>query len=413
MIKMLDYLIIVEILSDVLNGQNLTESFKQHIITAEKINVGRIKDISYGVLRNYNILKCIIDKLVHKKPDIEIEIVLLIAIYELKFSKKPHFATVNEIVNLTFRLSGKQSFKSFVNAVVRNYLRTSNELEQSIKSDEFKFNCPKWLIEKLKIDHPKEYINIINTQNQKPKLGIRVNNKKTSLAEYIEVLKEYEINHVLIENKIIITDSITMDNLPGFETGAVSVQNISAQKLTDLVKLNPGEYVLDACSAPGGKTCQILENNEVNLIAQDIDDARLVKVKQNLTRLDLSAKLVVADASKIDWWDGKLFDTVIADVPCSASGTIKRNPDIKIQRQANDINNFVNTQRKIIENLWQVVKPGGQLVYITCSIFKEENSLNTKYFTNKFKDMQITSELEILPTEYADGFYYCIIQKQG
>ena len=127
---MLDYLIIVEILSDVLNGQNLTESFNQHIITAEKINVGRIKDISYGVLRNYNILKCIIDKLVHKKPDIEIEIVLLIAIYELKFSKKPHFATVNEIVNLTFRLSGKQSFKSFVNAVVRNYLRTSNELEK-------------------------------------------------------------------------------------------------------------------------------------------------------------------------------------------------------------------------------------------------------------------------------------------
>ena len=412
---MTDYIIIIKILLDVLNGKNLTNSFAEHINqTYDKINIAKIKDISYGVIRNYNILNCIVTKLVAKKPNIKIEIIILIGIYELKFSKKPEFAVTNEIVNLSYKVSGRANLKSFVNGVLRNYIRNINTIEIELgKIEEYNFNFPYWLIGKLKHDYPKEYKAIIENLNLKPKLGIRINKKVTTITNYGLKLNEQLIKFQIIDDKIVITDSLTIENIPGFNDGDVSIQDISAQKLIELIKLKPDEYILDACSAPGGKMCQILENSTSNILGLDIDGRRLSKVQQNLTRLKLSANLVIADARKIDWWNGKSFDTIIADVPCSASGTIKRNPDIKLHRKAGDINDFVKTQREIIQNLWQMVKPGGQLVYITCSIFKQENSSNIEYFTSKFKDMQVENELLLLPSPYADGFFYCILRKRN
>ncbi len=198
---------------------------------------------------------------------------------------------------------------------------------------------------------------------------------------------------------------------PLFKEGYVSVQDVSAQQLLDFIEIKDEFRILDACSAPGGKACQILENNNVDIIALDIDQKRLAKVKENIDRLELNANLICADATNLNWWDSKPFDMIIADVPCSASGTIKRNPDIKFHRKLKDIKNFVNLQQKIVVNLWNILKPGGKLVYITCSIFKEENELNIDFFKKKLKNIKVNKEINILPTESQDGFFYSILEK--
>ena len=220
-----------------------------------------------------------------------------------------------------------------------------------------------------------------------------------------------EIAFTLVDDKISLLKTTAVDELPLFAAGGVSVQDIHAQKLIDLIIFKEGDYVLDACSAPGGKLCQILENYNVEALALDIDQNRLNRVQQNLDRLKLTAKLILADASHANWWDGRKFDVIVADVPCSASGTLKRNPDIKIHRTPRDINNFVAQQRQIIKNLWQMLKPNGVMVYISCSIFKEENQDNIEYFKDTLPQIQISQELSLLPTQYADGFFYCVMKK--
>ena len=480
-----DYQIIIEILSQVLAGRNLNEAFTNGIAKADaQINIGKVKDVSYGVLRYYYSIDAILNKLVAKKPkDQAIYIILLIAIYEIKYTKKPKFAIANDLVELSYTLTKNAQIKNFVNAIVRNYLRTSIEIENDLAAaPEFKYNFPLWWIKKIKEDYrPKsplssilnnidtdtntraneidryteiskhgsriksgmtgsvsmitgsvsmitgslpmvtevlppgsiysKYEEVLLNLNQIPKINLRVNVRKTSVNDYVKELQKSAIEYVLIDSKISLTQSISVDKIPLFAEGFVSIQDLNAQKLIDLIKPAAGEYVLDACSAPGGKLCQILENFDVETVGLEIDDSRLDKVRQNLTRLGLIAQLINADASGLDWWDKRQFDLVVADVPCSASGTVKRNPDIKLHRQPSDIANFVTTQRKIITNLWQVLKPGGLMVYITCSIFKEENQDNIKYFSKNLPGIKVIQELKLLPTEFADGFYYCILQK--
>lgn len=409
-----EYLIIIETLTNVLHGRNLSETFAINInAVTQTMNISKIKDICYGLLRNYYIEKNIIDYLVPKKVSEEkIFIVLLIAIYEIEYTKKPEFAITNELVSLSYTLTKDAKLKNFVNAVIRSYIRNKEQIKQRLsKNQEYKYNFPSWLINKLKQTYPKSYLNIIANSNQKPKISLRVNLSKITFSDYIKQLHNNSIEFELINNKIVLTHSLSVDNIPLFNQGYVSIQDISAQKLIDLIQLKNGEYILDACCAPGGKTCQILENYQVELVGLDIDATRLAKVQQNLTRLSLSAKLIHANAENLAWWDGGQFDTIIADVPCSASGTLKRNPDIKLHRQLADIANFVATQRKIVLNLWQTLKSGGTLVYITCSIFKEENQNNIQFFMQELKEIKLIKELTIFPTDSADGFYYCILQK--
>lgn len=406
-----EYIVILDIVFEVLNGKNLNKIFNSKI--NKDLNISRVKDICYGIFRNYYILKNIIDKLVTKKSDQKIECLLLIGLYEFKFTKKPHFAITNEIVELSFKIYKNQKIKNFINAVLRNYLRNSLEVENSLLSNnEYVLNFPNVIANKLKNDYPNDYQNIIINLNKKPKLGLRVNTNKISITDYLKILESNNLEYKLIDNKIVLNDYIAINEIPLFKDGLVSIQDIGAQKITELINLNLINNALDACSAPGGKLCQILElKNNINIVGLDIDQDRLNKVRENLERLKLKAKLLVGDASNCNWWDGNLFDLVIADVPCSASGTIKRNPDIKIHRQLNDIESFVTTQMEIIINLWKTLNVGGILVYITCSIFKEENKENIKYLTKKLNNVKIVNELILLPTEYSDGFYYCILEK--
>ncbi|HLX54567.1 MAG TPA: 16S rRNA (cytosine(967)-C(5))-methyltransferase RsmB, partial [Aquella sp.] len=378
-----DLNVVLKILSEVISGKNLNEVFNQNINNAN-LNIGKIKDITYGVMRYYFILNSILNDLAKNEPQLEIKILLLIALYEIKYTKKPAYAITNDIVDLSFKLTKNIKIKNFTNAIIRNFLRTQIELEKKLVSNlEYKYNFPQWIISKLRKDYPDNWENIIEYSNRKPKISLRINPNKTNIDDYIKYLDKENISYKLVDNIVVLDSTIAIEKIPFFKEGYVSIQDTNAQKLKDIIKFNPNQYILDACSAPGGKACQILENNKVNLLAIDIDKNRLDKVQQSLTRLNLNANTICADASKLDWWDNKQFDIIIADVPCSASGTLKRNPDIKLHRQLSDIKNFVITQRNIILNLWNTLKNDGHMVYITCSIFKEENQENISFFRQK------------------------------
>jgi 16S rRNA (cytosine967-C5)-methyltransferase len=404
-----DYLTVLEILNEVFEGRNLNESFASNI-SSDRNNVSKIKDVCYGLIRNYYIIKIIIEDMVKNKPsDIRVLLILYIGIYELKFTKKPPYAISNDLVELTYHLTDDAKIKGFVNAIIRGFIRNKESIEDAIKSkSEYKYNFPIWMISKLKQEYPKRYLEIMANSSIIPKLALRVNLRKSSFTDYQKLLDKD--SYILIDNKIVLTNSIKIENIPLFKDGYVSIQDVSAQKLIEIATPNDGDDVLDACAAPGGKTCQLLENCNINLTSMDIDDERLNKVRQNLERLQLNATLINADAST--WRSNKQYDFIIADVPCSASGTLKRNPDIKLQRKLSDIAKFVNTQQKIVRNLWSMLKPGGRLIYITCSIFKEENHDNLEYFMQNLSGVKKISELNIIPTEYMDGFYYCVLGKE-
>lgn len=408
-----EYDIIYNILLDVISGKNLNESFNKNIKESEA-NISKIKDISYGVMRNYFILKSILENLAKTKPQQDIYILLLIAIYEIKFTKKPAYAVTNDIVEQSYKLTKSIQIKNFVNAVIRNFIRTQNDLKNTLSNNqEFKYNLPFWIIHKLKKDYRENWKSIIENSNQKPKIALRINSTKTSLDKYMLHLETENVKYKLVNNIIILENTLAVEKIPFFAEGYVSIQDINAQKLVEIIKFKPNEYILDACSAPGGKACQILESNKVRLLALDIDKLRLDKVEQNLNRLNLKANIVCGDAASLLWWDNNKFDTIIADVPCSATGTLKRNPDIKIHREISDINKFVSTQRKIILNLWKTLKNNGQMLYITCSIFKEENQENIKFFEQELKDLKVLDEIQFWPTKDSDGFYYCLLEKMS
>lgn len=411
--SMTEYLVIINIIVEVLLGKNLTETFNQHIIPMQQGNVSKIKDICYGIIRNYYQLKSILFHIVDKVPkNKNINTILLIGIYEIEHTKKPHYAIVNELVKMSFTLTKQERIKNFVNAVMRNYLCNKEQVHLKINQQiEYKYNFPRWLINKLKQEYSRQYLTIIGNSNLIPKISLRVNLNKVSFNDYLNILKNAQIEFNLIDNKIVLQHLIKVEQIPFFKNGYVSIQDVNAQKLLEIINFNNGDYILDACCAPGGKICQILENSKAKVVGLDIDENRLVKVRQNLDRLGLNAKIMHANASCDNWWDKTFFDIIIADVPCSASGTIKRNPDIKLHRKASDIDNFVITQREIIINLWKMLKAGGKLVYITCSIFKEENHDNIIFFTQHLQNICVNKEINMLPTEYADGFYYCILEK--
>ena len=258
------------------------------------------------------------------------------------------------------------------------------------------------------------YLQFLNGFNHHPAFGLRVNKRKINQDEYLLKLDEVNLEYKLIQNKICLVKPINITGLPFFNDGFISIQDIAAQSSIEILtkyQIQP-KYVLDACAAPGGKTCQLLENINCEVVALDIDETRLNKVSDNLKRLNLEAELKLGNAMNKLWWNKKLFDLIIADVPCSASGTLKRNPDIKINRRESDIVNFVETQRNIVINLWDMLDTNGFMLYITCSIFKEENQDNIEWFKSNLNDFELIEQFQIILTEYNDSLFYALIKKR-
>lgn len=398
------------------------------------------KQLLFGSLRYYHQLKAILDQLVEKplkRKDLDIYAVLLLGLYQLRYLSVPDHAALSESVELTRKI--KKSWASgLVNGTLRNYQRQLSEIENKLnKARTFQFSHPNWIINQLEADWPDDYQHLLTSNNQRAPMVIRVNQQKISLADYQKQLEAVGVSasiHALAVDALILDSAVDVYQLPGFEQGLVSVQDAAAQLVVDLLDLTPGLKVLDGCSAPGGKTTHILQRQpDVALTSVEMSAKRLQKISQTLQRLGINlekhCQLKCADILILDdWWDGQLFDRILIDVPCSAVGVIRRNPDIKLHRKKPDLLNIAILQAKILNQVWSLLKPGGRLVYATCSVFKDENERQIQHFleNTNAKLVRLSSEIDqqmirhseighqIFPGDaQMDGFYLCGLVKPG
>ncbi len=423
-------LVAAKVLSRVLqDGQSLTAALDKAFLDIESgKDRAFIQALCYGVCRQFHRLDFILSQLLDKPlKDTDVKALALVGLYQLKFMRvKPH-AAVSETVLAARK---KPWAKSLINAVLRTYLREQEEREH--KADKFQvaaLSHPDWLIKQIERDWPEQALRIFLENNQQPPMVLRVNLAKTSRGHYLQLLAGQDIAAEPVSfcpSAIMLDKPVPVDLLPGFADGLVSVQDTAAQLAAGLLGVQPGHRVLDVCAAPGGKTAHILESQPQlkELVAVDIDEARMQRVSENLQRLNLQAKLVVGDAANPEgWFDGQPFDRILLDAPCSALGVIRRHPDIKLLRRAEDIGQLQALQKSILQAVWPLLAPGGLLLYATCSILKQENEQQVQAFLAEHSDaveLPIDADWgvagacgrQILTGESAmDGFYYARISK--
>jgi 16S rRNA (cytosine967-C5)-methyltransferase len=364
-----------------------------------------------------------------KAKDQDVYALLLIGIYQLTDMRVPAYAAVAETVAATHDFD-KHWAKNLVNGVLRTYQRQMDEIQADVSHDpEALYMHPAWFIGKVKKKWPLQWESVFAANNEHPPLALRVNQRHHTRAEYMDQLTQQDISATIIpetEMGIVLLHPMDVKQLPGFFDGDISVQDGAAQLAAELLDLAPGQRVLDACAAPGGKTAHILERepNLAELIAVDNDDLRLDVVAENLQRLKLTAHCVHSDVGAVkEWWDGQLFDRILLDAPCSASGVIRRHPDIKLLRRPEDIHRLSQQQEHLLTALWPLLQVGGLLLYATCSIFPEENADVIARFLAKHtnaEEYKIVSAWgvdcavgkQILPGDHGmDGFYYVRLRK--
>ncbi len=423
-------LIAARVLSRVLqDGQSLTAALDHAFLSIESgKDRAFIQALCYGVCRQFHRLDFVLSQLLDKPlKDADVKTLALVGLYQLNFMRvKPH-AAVSETV---LAVRKKPWAKSLINALLRTYLREQEGLEH--KADAFQsaaLSHPDWLIKHLEQDWPEQALTLLQENNLQPPMVLRVNLAKTSRENYLQRLIGQEIAAEAVSfcpSAITLDKPVPVEVLPGFADGLVSVQDTAAQLAAGLLDVQPGQRVLDVCAAPGGKTAHILESQAQlkELVAVDIDESRMQRVSENLQRLNLQAKLTVGDAAKPeDWWDGTLFERILLDAPCSALGVIRRHPDIKLLRRAEDIGPLQALQKSILQAVWPLLAPGGILLYATCSILKQENERQIQAFLAEHGDaveLPITADWgvagvsgrQILTGESAmDGFYYARLSK--
>ena len=387
-----------------------------------------VQDLAYGALRQFGRGDALLAQLVAKPlADTTVRGLLLAAFYRIAERPEDIHTTVDQAVEAAIEISNGR-FKALVNAVLRNALRQQSALAEKLATNEvFRWQHPQWWISKLRESYPSAWEDILAAGNTRPPMTLRINRRRALDAKtYLSQLAAQGISAQTLDDSAVLLDKpVPITQLPGFMAGDVSVQDWGAQRAAVLLDVQAGMLVLDACAAPGGKTAHIMERCDVNMVALDADPRRLVKVEGNLQRLGLqtstnTAALKVADCAKTKtWWDGRLFDRILADVPCSASGVIRRHPDAKWLRRPTDIGSFAVTQSRILDALWQVLAPGGKMLYCTCSVFPEENQSQIKAFVSRHEDARRLptggpqAELQLTPNIDHDGFYYALLQKHA
>lgn len=413
--------------------QTLTNTFTDTLCAKDIQNeTALIKEMSYGSLRWYIRLEFILSRLIEKpiKPKhSEIKYLLILGLYQLIHMDLPKHAIVCETVNACDALN-KQWAKNFVNAVLRRYIRAAPALQPCSKHLEAETAHPAWMMHKLIEDWPHDWKNIIQANNRQPPMYLRVNRLRNSRAEYKALLKGSGMNAAntpFSATGLLLDKPVAVSALPGFSDGKASVQELAAQFSASLLDLKPGLSVLDACAAPGGKAGHILEQMPAigRLTLVEKNPRRAKKLSATLKRLRLNASIKIADAIDIDaWWNKEKYDRILLDAPCSASGVIRRNPDIKLLRTEAEVTGINRLQRELLTALWALLKQKGRLVYATCSVFKLENSYTIKQFVNAHADCRIKP----IPYQWGidtgygrqiltgdnnmDGFFYACLEKK-
>lgn len=411
--------------------KSLSQALDDYTSELNPSQKGQVQDFCYGVLRNYSQYNFIINKLTDTKIKPQLNIVrflIAIGLYQLDQDRVAEHAAIGETVEACKQLD-LFKFTSLVNALLRSYQRQYEDLQDIVNhaSEQVKSNHPDWFLRRLKQAYPKGWKKIVKQNKQKPPFWLRINEQVQSAEAFKQALTEAEIEFEAdkkIPTCILLTKPVPVSTLPNFELGSCSVQDRAAQQAAALVEPTAGERILDCCAAPGGKTAHLFEVcPDISVDALDIDEKRLERVKQNMQRLNFSCTPIVGDASDPQqWWDGLLYDKILLDAPCSATGVIRRHPDILFLRRDEDIVALAELQQKILIKMWSLLKPGGTLVYATCSVLPEENKNQIIEFLKQQADAKLvkifdseTNEdpgWQILPGgQNMDGFYYAKLQK--
>jgi len=420
------------VLGEVMAGRSLSQALPPFIDQVEPRDRGLLRELCYGSLRQAPRLQAFLERLLDKplkERDRDIQGLLWCGLYQLESTRIPDHAAVAATVGAT-RALGKPWAKGVANAILRRFLRERDQL--LLGMDEAEAHChPPWLYRKLNEQWPEQAAAIMDANNQQAPMTLRVNRAKISREEYLQQLQAQEIPAragALCPDAVYLERGLDVEKLPGFGAGLASVQDEAAQLAAGLLAAAPGEHILDACAAPGGKTCHILELQPAlgRLVAMDVDGARLERLVENLGRLGLSAELMVGDGARPpDALAAGEFDRILVDAPCSASGVIRRHPDVKLLRRPADLPKLATQQQAILQGLWPLLKPRGCLLYATCSLFDEENSGVVRQFLQTHPDAALCAPpwcwgeptacgRQLLPSrEGPDGLFYSLLEKSG
>ncbi len=417
-------------LAKISHGASLTEQIPLFEINVKERDRALFRQLCYGTLRLYPRLMGIVEQLLKKplkKKDQDVLMLMLLGGYQLTDTRIPEHAAINATVAATRDLK-KPWAKALVNAVLRQWQRQPEQLLGKLTKANIAAH-PEWFYQALHKSWPQHATSIMEQNNQHPPMCLRINQQFVSTEDYLERLRQANIPADPCSYSpvgIRLQTAVSVADLPHFSEGWVSVQDEAAQLAAPLLQLSPGQRVLDACCAPGGKTCHILETEAqlTEVVALDIDERRIPRVAENLQRLHLSANLIAGDAAHADqWWDGVGFDRILLDAPCSATGVIRRNPDIKLHRSVSDIDKLCELQIEILSDVWRTLKPGGKLLYATCSVLPAENQETVAHFCRLQDDAKhVIIEADWgIPCDYGrqlfpqgeghDGFYYALIEK--
>lgn len=417
------------------HGTSLDAALIQAAVRVPEAGHSQLRLFSYGTLRRYWRLSDWLDALLERPlraRDSEITALLAVGLFQLSETRIPDHAVVSETVEAARQLR-RPAHAPLVNAVLRRFVR-DRLVDRPPSNDEAKYDHPQWLLNTLVADWPDDWHAIVAANNERAPMWLRVNRRHGTAGDYLERLQRRDIDGSLLSGApqaLRLADAVAVEELPGFGEGHVSVQDAAAQLAAPWLLAGTGGRVLDACAAPGGKSGHLLEldADRIDLTCVDADEARLGDVAANLARLGFDATLRTADASKPQtWWDGEPYDAILVDAPCSATGVIRRHPDIKLLRRPSDIAGFAARQSGMLEALWPLLAPGGRLLYVTCSVVAAENDLVVGRFLDARGDAEEEQALhnnnirdlmrpkahgyQVLPgSNGMDGFYYASLRK--
>lgn len=406
----------------VLGGTALPAALARVAGRAAPATRGAAQDLAYRGLRRLGMTRALLAALVPRAPKPRVHALLVVALALLlddgEAAAYAPFTVVDQAVAAAAADRHTAAAKGLVNAVLRRFLRERDVLlGTALTSPEARWNYPEWWIARVQRDWPTQWEALLDAGNVRGPLTLRVNCRR---ARIDDVLAQYRAAGLACEpvgpSAIRLDKAVSVDRLPGFAQGLVSVQDAGAQCAAPLLGVRDGMRVLDACAAPGGKTTHLLELADIDLLALESDATRVGRIDENLRRLDLHATVKVADAGDPDdWWDGRPFDRILADVPCSASGIVRRHPDIRWLRRPDDIDTLVSVQRRLLQSLWRTLAPGGELLYVTCSVFEAENEAQARWFERTSQDaVRLDAPGQLLPAAGGahDGFFYARFGKR-